>query len=202
MKSPIPVKIDDSNHILAQAESLLAIARESKDEKAYVIPLLITAAIALESLLNDSIVTSCYKEFPKSDYRSLAESFLSMSLKGKLNSVIPLASKNEYLFDKESSDYQTLKNLISLRNEIAHTKSFFEEVEFDEVTEEFEGKQRDGISFDVDWLAKRFTKAIYSASLNDAEVSIKSIGKLKSVLLNYGEQEFNYDHEFIKPAKA
>ncbi len=161
-----------------------------------------TAAVAMESLLNDAIVTQCYSVFPKGDYKGIAESYLSMSLKGKLISVVPLASKNEYLIDKESDLFQTLKNLISLRNEVAHTKSFFEDVEYEEIEEEFEGELREGMGLDINWMAKRFSKAIYSSSIEDVEKCINAVGELKSCLLNYGEEEFNGNFEFIKKAKS
>jgi hypothetical protein len=105
---------------------------------------ILVAASALESIINNAIIFWAHHHFNPKDYKRMASAFISMSLRGKLDSYIHLVSDGQYVTNNESEAYQVLSELIKVRNEVAHAKDFFHECELE--TEEHE----DGhLSFEV-----------------------------------------------------
>jgi hypothetical protein len=92
-----------------------------------VLPFTFTCAAALEATLNDHLVAYAFEEYGIDDYRRHADAVLSMGLRSKLDMVVPLLSHNKFLIRSESKSYQVLIQLIRLRNELVHSKSFFVE---------------------------------------------------------------------------
>ena len=92
-----------------------------------VLPFTFTCAAGLEATLNDNLVAHAFSEYGVGDYRRHAEAFLSMGLRSKLDIVVPLLSRNRFLIRSDSKSYQSLTQLIRLRNELVHSKSFFVE---------------------------------------------------------------------------
>ena len=99
----------------------------------------LVAASALESILNNAVIYWAHHRFGRGDYKRMASAFLSMSLRGKLDSFVFLASDSEFISNNESATYQQLSELIRVRNEVAHAKDFPRECELEiEETEETE----------------------------------------------------------------
>ena len=61
-----------------------------------------------------------------------------MNLGKKLDALGFLLSSGKFITDNESKIYQTLVNLIKLRNEVAHSKDFYKEtdIEYGELDED------------------------------------------------------------------
>jgi hypothetical protein len=62
--------------------------------------------------------------FGLSPRNRFAKAFLSMSLRGKLDTIVPLLTSNKYIIRQESGTYLTLCRLIKLRNDLMHGKAF------------------------------------------------------------------------------
>lgn len=86
---------------------------------------ILSCAAALESMLNDGIVSWAFHTFPRDHYKRHATAFLSMNLGKKLDALGYLFSTGTCITDNTSQQYQTLISLIKLRNEVAHSKDFF-----------------------------------------------------------------------------
>lgn len=92
-----------------------------------VVPFVLTCAATLEATLNDQLVTWAFRVYERSEYKRVAEAYLTMSLRGKLDIIVPHLSYDKYIFDKTSADYRALGDLISRRNKLVHSKSFYED---------------------------------------------------------------------------
>jgi len=103
------------------------------------VPYIITCAAALESRLNDEMVHFSYETFDDAG-REMAESFLSMSFRGKLNAVVPLLTSNSFVFNTGHEVYKKLSSLIKVRNLLVHPKSFFEDVSIQQEVDSNTGK--------------------------------------------------------------
>ena len=102
-------------------------------------PYTITCATALESRLNDEIEQFVHKSF-KHNARQIADSYLSMSFRGKLNAIVPLLTSNSFVFNSGHEVYKKLVSLIKVRNMLVHPKSFFEDVEIQQEVDPDTGK--------------------------------------------------------------
>ena len=153
---------------------------------------ILTAAATLESSLNDGIVSWSYNTFPREDYKRHAQAFLAMSLRGKLDSIGFLISSGKYVTDNTSADYQLLSALIRLRNEVAHSKDFFTEVEV-ELTQDGEGNEGFLLPSEV---AKKFENSPLIPSDEEYLKTYKALERLYKVLyhdLSYEQSElFKY----------
>jgi hypothetical protein len=137
---------------------------------------ILTAAATLESMLNDGIVSWAHGKFPRDDYKRQASAFLSINLRGKLDVIGYLISSGSHITDNTSQTYQDLSNLIKLRNEVAHSKDFFTEVEY---IKDDDGNE--GYIF-PDEVAKKFANSpLISSSEKYMEV-YKSLERLYNVL--------------------
>lgn len=92
-----------------------------------VLPYTFTCAAALEAALNDHLVADAFSVYGESSYRRHSEAFLSLSLRGKLDLIFPLLSKGRFIARSDSAAYRALSDLIGLRNDLVHSKSFFED---------------------------------------------------------------------------
>lgn len=93
---------------------------------AIVVPFILMCAAALEARLNDEIVSWSYNRLGFEHYKPVADAYLSMSLRGKLNAIVPMLSNGKFLFIKHSIDYISLSRLITHRNSLIHNKAFYE----------------------------------------------------------------------------
>jgi hypothetical protein len=91
------------------------------------LPFIVTCAATLECVLNESIIQYAIGHFPPEDVRRIAGAHLSMSLRGKLDCVVPLLSKSEFVNRRDSAAYQHLVKLISVRNTLMHNKSYLDD---------------------------------------------------------------------------
>jgi hypothetical protein len=90
------------------------------------VPFILTCAAALEAMLNDEIISWAHETFSKDSYKRIADAHLSMSLRGKLECIVPLRTNNSYILRMNSVEYKTLSSLITRRNELMHGKAFFQ----------------------------------------------------------------------------
>ncbi len=137
----------------------------------YVLPFTFTCAAALEATLNDHLVAYAFEEYRLVDYRRHAEALLSMGLRSKLDMVVPLLSRNNFLLRYESNQYQILVKLIRLRNDLVHSKSFFVEcVKLDETKEKIvidkEKNER---------MLKRGLRSVEATNCRDFYLALKSL---------------------------
>lgn len=89
------------------------------------VPFILTCAAALEAMLNDEIISWAQETFSNESYKRMADAHLSMSLRGKLEYIVPLQTHNSYVLRTNSAEYKTLSSLIARRNALIHSKSFF-----------------------------------------------------------------------------
>lgn len=94
-----------------------------------VLPFILTCAAALEAKLNDHFVSHAFDSFSRDHYKRVASAFLTMSLRGKLDVVVPTLTNSRFTINPNSKAYRDLSRLITVRNEIVHSKSFYEEIE-------------------------------------------------------------------------
>jgi len=104
---------------------------DSKLKDKLAVPFVLTCASSLECLLNDNIIRHLWEIWSEDNYRPIVDGHLSMSLRGKLDTVVPLLTDNQYQLNRAHPAYQSLAELITQRNRIAHNKSFFDEVELE-----------------------------------------------------------------------
>ena len=98
---------------------------QSEDKPALlVVPYVLTCAAYLESKLNDSLSDFGAKEYGD----DVAAALTSLSLRHKLNVLVPVLTQGKYRINKDHFVYQRLVSLIRVRNSIAHAKSELEEV--------------------------------------------------------------------------
>lgn len=104
---------------------------EDASARAHLVPFVIMCAAALEAVLNDEIVSWAFTSFPKERYKNAADAALSMSFRWKLDMLVPLITKNEYLTKVGSIEYQNLAKLIRRRNELIHSRSYYQDLDAD-----------------------------------------------------------------------
>lgn len=94
-----------------------------------ILPFALMCAAALEAKLNDHLVAHAFESFPVEHYKRISEAFLTMRLRGKLDAFVPILTNSRFAINTDSKTYRSLSHLISVRNKIVHSKSFYEEVE-------------------------------------------------------------------------
>lgn len=92
-------------------------------KKFLTVPFILTCAAALECSLNDALIGS----LTEPDEVPLVDGYLSMSLRGKLSNVVPIITHNKFQLDRAHKTFKTLSELISLRNQLVHNKSTYED---------------------------------------------------------------------------
>lgn len=146
---------------------------------------ILTAAASLESMLNDGIVSWAHRTYPREDYKRHATAYLGMSLRGKLDVIGFLVSSGSRITDNSSKTYQDISNLIRLRNEVAHSKDFFTEVDV-EITTDDEGNEGFEIPLEI---ARKFENSPLLSTTTEYIGIYKSIERLYKVL----NQETSHD---------
>jgi hypothetical protein len=101
---------------------------EEENTETLRVPYIITCAAALECLLNDRLIEFCYVNW-KEKYKSIAESYISMSFRRKLISLFPILTHDSFRINQEHQTYRRLCDLIRARNKLMHGKSFLQEIE-------------------------------------------------------------------------
>lgn len=140
------------------------------------IPFVVTCAAALESLLNDYLITYSSYMYGLDNYNRFAEALLSIRLRGKLDIIIPLITDNKFIIKEDTNIYQKLIKLIRIRNELVHGKSLFNEYD---LSVECYGK--DGIKFSPIKLQKG-KKTTFNTTLNDCRDFLSAIEEFESIL--------------------
>ena len=171
-------------------------------ENPLVVPFILTCAAALEAKLNDEIISWAWDTFDREDYKRIAVAYLSMNLRGKLDSLVPLISKNLYAFDKSSKDYQALTQLISQRNSLVHDKSFYEEVTIEiERDEGIVGLEDARIRFPDGHLESLMKSPYRTANAKECQQYYKAIKALDEKFLYLIEKGELKDNDMIKRVK-
>ncbi|CAM2984235.1 hypothetical protein PAT01_36510 [Pseudoalteromonas atlantica] len=145
---------------------------------------ILVAAASLESLLNESIISWAFQLFPKGDHKRHATAFLSMNLGKKLDALGFLLSSGKFITDNESKIYQTLVNLIKLRNEAAHSKDFYKETDIDYNEPDEDGGRSFRLPYDI---SKLMNNHLLSIEQEKCQYIVSSLKHLEAVLL--GEVE-------------
>ena len=120
---------DDQYHtyleILTWYRSEIGWYFDSGENTIHTVPFILTCAAALECSLNDYIIKHFTDNFGNHG-KSQVPRLLSMALKGKLINVVPLLTSNKYIINSDHKIYQSLVELIKIRNRLVHNKSSFE----------------------------------------------------------------------------
>lgn len=138
----------------------------------------LVASAAMESLLNDGIISWAKRKFPQTDYKRHAAAFLSMTLGKKLDALGFLISSGIYLTDNTSKTYKTLNGLIKLRNEVAHSKDFYSTIDVELLNSE-DFSQGFELPFE---LVEQKEKAALKLTPEQCKSIVNSLEELNSVL--------------------
>ena len=111
--------------ILTWYRSEIGWSFDSGKNSIHTVPFILTCAAALECSLNDHIMKHLTSEHGEHGKLQIP-GFLSMNLKGKLLSIVPLLTMNKYMLSVEHKVYQKLSELIKIRNRLVHNKSSYE----------------------------------------------------------------------------
>ena len=154
---------------------------------------ILVSAASLESLLNDGIISWAWQTFPKDDYKRHATAFLSMNLGKKLDALGFLLSSGKYITDNTCEIYQTLTNLIKLRNEVAHSKDFYTETEVEYGPVEEDGGQSYTLPPEV---AKKLERTPLNITQAQCEAIVFSLQHLEGIF------SFDIEHSESQLFKA
>lgn len=173
-------KMATAHGLIESAEYLLEHIEDSEfcyNQNKYA--LILVASASLESLLNDGIVNWAFNTFDRDNYKRHATAFLSMNLGKKLDALGFLFTNGKLITNNQSSIYQSLIGLIKTRNEVAHSKDFYSEVELEygEFTED--GGQQ--FTFPKEVIAKMQNTPL-SLSKRELEEAVSYLKELKSIL--------------------
>jgi len=129
-KDILAVNYPKSNLYFEVLEGMaVTMKRDEALTRGLAVPFVLTCGASLECLLNDRLIADLWEIWFDDDYRPIVDGYLSMSLRGKLDAIVPLLTENRFLINRAHPTYQRLAELISQRNRITHNKSFFEDVE-------------------------------------------------------------------------
>ncbi|MCH8261433.1 MAG: hypothetical protein IIA77_00070 [Proteobacteria bacterium] len=95
------------------------------------VPYILMCSITLEARLNDELhnhATTVWKD----DFTTIANSYMSMSFRSKLNSLVPILTENKFRINQDHFVYQRLASLITIRNKLAHPKTTIEKFKAEE----------------------------------------------------------------------
>ena len=146
-------KVHYASSYLSAVEKLLEHLK--KDESLlnpYKIPMIVTSAAALETILNEAIIIECASRFPNKDIKRITNAHLGMALGGKLDNLGWLLTDNKHVINNESEIYQCLKSIIKYRNEVMHRKEYYKEVEWEVEYEKTEDGEKRWVTWDSDIL--------------------------------------------------
>jgi hypothetical protein len=160
--------------VLEQIQSSFRASQGETPQSSSFIPFLVTCAAALECLLNDNLIMHSDYIFGLDPKNKFAKAFLSMSLRGKLDTIIPLLTSNKYVIRQVSPTYQKLCRLIKLRNELMHGKAFATK---HDVT--VEHRESDGIGFSPIKLPKM---PYHGIGIEDCDGFLRALREMDSLL--------------------
>jgi hypothetical protein len=98
---------------------------DKKKSSIHTVPFLLTVASALECSLNDYIIEHYSNKYKDDIAKILITGLLSMTVKGKLQNIVPLLTSNKYIINTNHKTYHILIELIKMRNNLVHNKSIF-----------------------------------------------------------------------------
>jgi len=102
------------------------------EPKRLAVPYILMCATTLEARLNDELCSHAMQLWDDS-YKSIADVYLSMTFRNKLNALVPFLTNNKYRINQDHFVYQRLASLISVRNLLAHPKPIVRKIEEDEL---------------------------------------------------------------------
>ena len=132
-------RADLSPHYFTILESMRPWLKKPKQRGILLVPFVLTCAATLECLLNDRLIQHCLETYGSGDYRRYADRLTGLSIRAKLDFVIPLLSGDKYAIRSDSTTYANLIAMIALRNSLTHNKSFLKEYEAEILEVEFDG---------------------------------------------------------------
>lgn len=177
-------KIQYASSYLGSVEMLLNHLKEEKlSLNPYKIPMIVTSAAALETILNEAIIVECRHRFPKNDIKRLTNAQLGMSLGGKLDNLGWLLTDNAFVMNNESEIYQCLKSLIKYRNEVMHRKEHYKEVEWEVEYEQTEKGEKRWVTWDSDIL-KSMRTVHDNITIEEYEKFYLALSELEITIVN------------------
>ncbi len=145
-----------------------------------ILPFVLTCAAALEAMLNDHLVSYAFNCLSKVHYKRVASAFLTMNLRGKIDAIVPILTSSRFVINSSSKAYSDLSRLITVRNEIVHSKSYYEEVDIEIIEEQ--------VKLPKNFLDKLMGATIRKLSVNDCNDFYQALKSL--------------DTEFFYPLEA
>ncbi len=88
------------------------------------------SAATLEYSLNFTLTDFCLNHFGHDDYKNYAVGYINLPFPKKLLMSPTIISNGKYRFKENNSHFNTLNELITLRNRILHNKEFLKEFDF------------------------------------------------------------------------
>lgn len=147
------------------------------------IPLIITSAAALETILNETIIVECRHRLPERHIKRITNSHLGMSLGGKLDNLGWLLTDNNYIMNNRSEIYQCLKSIIKYRNEIMHLKEYYKKIEFGIYENETDEGIEEGLILDEDFF-NSVKSSIEKIPNDEYENMYRAISELEITIIN------------------
>jgi len=94
-------------------------------EDIYIVPFILTCASALECSLNDYIIK--HYSSGEHSHKHLIDGYLSINLRGKISNIVSILTNEKFMINTNHKTYQTLLELIRVRNRLVHNKSDYDE---------------------------------------------------------------------------
>ena len=126
-KKTVRVRLAATARFSRVLDSMRSHYEHAKDKEWLVIPYIVTCAAALEARLNDELVEYAHRKWQCNE-PTFAQSLLTMSLRGKLNTLVPLLTEHRFQFNRSHFVYQRLNSLISVRNLLVHPKPVYKDL--------------------------------------------------------------------------
>lgn len=137
----VSVTVQNSNNLLAAAEILL---QHINDDGLFKcpnrLPYILTLAAFLEARLVESILHWGEIRSSIEGGNRHAKAFLTLNARAKLDTIFFIYSNGQYLTKFDSKEYQALVRLITIRNDLAHSKPYITTLDI-EFTEEEDGSK-------------------------------------------------------------
>jgi len=132
-------------------------------------------ASTLEYSLNFILTDYCVDKYGPKMYKSFAEGYIAISFSRKLMMTPSIVTHGQLTFNENHKSYQSLLELISLRNKILHNKNFLEEFDFPDLKTASEN-----IQFQIKVEANHIDRLTKQNCLNFGQ----SLGDFKKYLMN------------------
>ena len=169
----------NSKGLLEAAEFLLKNIIDTEVQKCpNRLPYILAVAAFMEAKLNEAILHWGVICSPIASGTRHAKAFLTMNLRSKLDTIFFIYSNATYLTNIDSKEYKALAHLISIRNQVAHSKPYAATLEI-EYTDIGDGAK--SFTLPHEFVEKSTSKA-YKLTVGDLEFLLKAAKELDRAL--------------------